>query len=159
MNIWIVYDSKFGNNKQIADSLAGLLNEGNDVHVYHAKKVKPKTVLNGNADMLLFGGPLRAGQISFTIKSWVNKYAKMLKAKNAKLDKVAAWCTHGKPTPDTLSKFSWDNIALKWKALIDNVPANNKTDVESIIVEGMEGPLEAGWKVLIEKFSNRIMAA
>ena len=157
MNIWIVYDSKFGNNKQIADNLAGLLNEGNEVHVHHAKTVKPKDAIN--ADMLLFGGPLRAGQISFTIKGWVNKYAKLLKAKNTKVEKVAAWCTHGKTTPDTPPRFAWDTISLKWNVLIGGVPAvNSLSDVESFIVEGMEGPLEARWQKIVTDFAARIKA-
>ena len=157
MKIWIVYDSKFGNNKQIADSLAGLLDEGNEVHVHHAKTVKPKEAID--ADMLLFGGPLRAGLISFTIKGWVTRYSKILKAKNAKLAKVAAWCTHGKSGPDTPPRFAWNTIALKWNALINGVPATNAlSDVESIIVEGMEGPLESGWKDIVAGFAERIKA-
>ncbi|HME54388.1 MAG TPA: hypothetical protein VKM55_19335 [Candidatus Lokiarchaeia archaeon] len=155
MKIYIVYDSKFGNNKQVAEAIAALFNDGNEVHVHHAKTVKPKDAID--ADMLIFGGPLRAGCISFTIKGWVTKFSKLQKTRHAKVNKVAAWCTHGKNTPETPPKFSWNNIAPKWKKLLDRV-STEKTmpDIQPIVVDGMQGPLETGWQDIIATFVERI---
>jgi menaquinone-dependent protoporphyrinogen IX oxidase len=44
MNVWIVYDSKFGNNKRIADLLATHLKDMNNVHVAYAKTIRSDRV-------------------------------------------------------------------------------------------------------------------
>ena len=51
----------------------------------YAKKVSPKEVFASAPDTLLFGGPLRLGMISFTIKGWAAKHAKILRGKSTKL--------------------------------------------------------------------------
>jgi menaquinone-dependent protoporphyrinogen IX oxidase len=159
MKIWIVYDSKYGNNKQIAEALGGLFNEGNVVHVHHAKDITPKEAIEDQPDILLFGGPLRAGMISFTIKGWASKFAHLLKSKKLKLQKVAVWGTHARNDPETPPKFSWANVEPKWKAAMDEVPAEKAMPgVQGINIDGMEGPMEANWKELITSFAGQIKA-
>jgi menaquinone-dependent protoporphyrinogen IX oxidase len=156
MKIWIIYDSKFGNNKLVAETLETTLKVDNDVSVAYAKKVSPKLVLKDAPDALLFGGPLRAGMISFTIKGWATKFAKLLKKKNVRLQKVAAWGTHGPITPQTPPKFAWTNIEPKWKALRDLVPAEKTLqEFPDFVVGGMKGPLEEGWQERAVQFAGQ----
>nr|MDO8113697.1 hypothetical protein [Candidatus Sigynarchaeota archaeon] len=156
MKIWIVYDSKFGNNKQIAEALGEIFKEGNAVHVQYAKKISPKEVAKDEPDMLLFGGPLRAGNISFTIKRWGSNFGRTLKSRGFKLKKVAVWGTHGRDDPGTPAKFLWAAVEQKWKTLMDSVPAEKSTGVQGINVDGMKGPMETGWKDLITKFAEQV---
>ncbi len=159
MNVWIVYDSKYNNNKQIAEVLANLFKEGNEVHVHHAKDVSPKEAIESEPDILLFGGPLRAGMISFTAKGWLSKFAHMLSSKGRKLKKLGVWGTHGINDADTPPKFSWAASELKWNALMKEVPAEKSmASVQGINVLGMEGPMEANWKELIDGFADKVKA-
>jgi menaquinone-dependent protoporphyrinogen IX oxidase len=159
MNVWIVYDSKYNNNKQIAEVLAGLFKEGNELHVHHAKDVSPKEAIESQPDILLFGGPLRAGMISFTAKGWLSKFAHILASKGLKLKKVGVWGTHGVNDAETPPKFAWAASELKWNALMKEVPAEKSmTNVQGISVLGMEGPMEANWKELVTAFAERVKA-
>jgi menaquinone-dependent protoporphyrinogen IX oxidase len=159
MNIWIVYDSKFGNNKRVAEALANRFKEGNNVHVHFAKKISPKKVFDAGVDVFLFGGPLRAGMISFTMKSWANKLARKL-AKQQKMVKIAAvWGTHARNDPETPAKFSWDSSKLKWKALLDTFPAEKKLpEVIGFAVNPttLKGPLDPGWEEIVDQFADRV---
>ena len=94
LKVWIVYDSKFGNNKRVAEYLAELFKEGNDVRVFYAKNIAPKKALEEGIDVLLFGGPLRAGNISFTIKGWANSLANQLKKRHSQIKIAAVWGSH-----------------------------------------------------------------
>jgi flavodoxin len=159
MKIWIVYDSKFGNNKRIAEHLGDQFKEENDVRVFYAKKISPHKVLEEGIDMFLFGGPLRAGNISFTMKTWANKLAKLLKKQNKQVKIAAVWGSHGTNTADTPPKFAWDNSKGKWKAVLDAFPAEKKLpDVIGFDVnpKTLEGPLEDGWEERALNFANMI---
>nr|MDO8085816.1 hypothetical protein [Candidatus Sigynarchaeum springense] len=165
MNVWIVYDSKYGNNKQVAEALAGLFKEGNEVHVHHAKDVSPKEVAESKPDILLFGGPPRAGMISFTVKGWAQKLARMLKSKGLQVKKVGVWGTHAVNDAETPPKFAWTSIEPKWKALMEEVPAaKSMAGVLGInIVDkegegGLGGVMETGWKDLVFSFAEGVKA-
>ena len=73
---------------------------------------------------------------------------------------MAAWGTHGKSTPETPPKFAWENVMLKWNALMDGVSAEKTIpDIQGVVVEGMKGPLETGWQDIIADFAARIKAS
>ncbi len=158
MKILVVYDSKFGNNKQIAGRLAGHLERaGNAVMVHHAKEISPKEVARGAFDALLFGGPPRAGMISFTIKNWTSGAAKALTKAGITLQKVAAWGTHGEATPgeNIPEKWTWAGLSATWLALLEKVPAAKMLPgVAGFSVGGMEGPLEEGWEAKVEALAR-----
>ncbi len=157
MKIWILYDTKHGNNKQIAEVLSDLFKEGNIVHVSQAKDVSPKEIADDKPDILLFGGPIHVGMISFTMKGWVSKFASILKSKQIKLQKVGVWGTHLREVPDMPPKLAWSTTAPKWKALMDEV-LSEKTipDVQGIIVEDMKSPMEPSWKEIVTGFAERV---
>jgi menaquinone-dependent protoporphyrinogen IX oxidase len=162
MKIWIIFDSKFGNNKQIAENLAQLLKEGNqaaDVHVHYAKTISPKEVIESGIDVFLFGGPLRAGNISFTMKRWALKLADLLQKQHISLKKVAVWGSHSVNAPDTPEKFSWNSSKQKWKVVLDIIPADKKVpEVFGFDVnpKTLEGPLEPGWENIAKQLAEAV---
>ncbi|MBN2150603.1 MAG: hypothetical protein JW839_04055 [Candidatus Lokiarchaeota archaeon] len=165
MNVWIVYDSKYGNNKQVAEALAGLFKEGNEVHVHHAKDISPKEAAESKPDIVLIGGPPRAGMISFTIKGWAQRFARALKSKGLQAGKAGVWGTHGVNDAETPAKFAWANIEPKWKALLAEIPAaKSMPGVLGINIEekegegGLGGVMEAGWKDLVASFAEDVKA-
>lgn len=159
MNVWIVYDSKFGNNKRIADLLATHLKDMNNVQVAYAKTISPQEVIDSGVDVFLFGGPLRAGNISFTMKRWALKFATILKKQNKMLKQAAVWGSHGTNDPKTPPNFSWESSKLKWKAVLDLIPAEKKvSEVIGFDVNPttLEGPLVPGWEEIVMQFALMI---
>ena len=131
MKIWIIYDSKFGSNKRVAALMQELLSPNHEVQVAYAKNVNPKAVLATNPDALLFGGPRRIGNISYTLRSWVKRYAKTLQRRQRRMKKIAAWETRGEMKPEAANAESKmeRNIYEKnlktgelWVNLIEKVP-------------------------------------
>ncbi len=104
MKIWIVYDSKFGSNIKVADYMKHLLGSNHEVKVSYAKKVSPSMVVKDNPEILLFGGPLRAGNLSYTIRKWSEKFGKEAKKKSLILKKLGSWETKGKISEEDLQK-------------------------------------------------------
>ncbi len=159
MNVLIVYDSKYNNNKQVAEALLGLFKEGNEVHVHHAKQLSPKQAAESQPDVLLFGGPLRWGMVSSTIKGWAGNFSKALAKKGTKVKKVGAWCTHLKEAPGTPEKYAWASVERNWKVIMDGVPSEKTMPgVQGIIVDAIKGPLASGWHDLVWKFAEAIKA-
>ncbi len=104
MKIWIVYDSKFGNNVKVAEYLKEKLGITHEVNVSYAKKISPATVVKDNPDVLLFGGPLRAGNLSYTIRKWAERFGKEAKKKGFELKNLGSWETKGKIDEEKLQK-------------------------------------------------------
>ncbi|OLS12174.1 MAG: hypothetical protein RBG13Loki_4240 [Promethearchaeota archaeon CR_4] len=158
MKILIVYDTKYGNNKQIAEFIAEKLRNATDeVRVHYAKDISHKQAFEFHPDIFLFGGPIRAGMVSFTIKRWASHFAGLLTKNGITLAKAAVWATHGVFTSDTPERFAWKNVARKWEALFGKVPASKKLPgVTDVSVGGMEGPLEVDWQVKINEFIAKV---
>lgn len=131
--------------------IQGLLNPHHEVHVAYAKKISTKAVLADAPDAVLFGGPRRMGNISYTLRHWVENYAKLLMAKKIRLKKIAAWETRGEmKEPDKKEGMEW-NIYTKnlktgdqWKTLIQKVPVDQPPmELLSLIVAGPEEQMGA----------------
>ncbi|MBD3350069.1 MAG: hypothetical protein GF364_01105 [Candidatus Lokiarchaeota archaeon] len=155
MKIFIVYDSKFGNNKRIAERLSDYFKDDNEVRIEYAKEISPKELGAEDIDLLIFGGPLRMGNPSFTIRRWAKKVAKILKKQNKTLPKTAVWGSHARNDPDTPEKFSWNASKEKWNVILKQFPADNKpSDVIGFTVkpDTLAGPLEEGWENIVKDF-------
>ncbi len=159
MKILVVYDSKYGNNRQIADFIAEKLrNAAHEVKVHHAKDLSIKEALAFQPEAFLFGGPNRAGMVSFTIKHWVSRFAGRFQKKGIKINRAAIWSTHLKDTTDTPERFTWKNMASKWVTLLAKVPATKTLPgVMDVLVEDMKGPLETGWQAKVTDFVERVI--
>ncbi len=160
MNIMIVYDSKYGNNKQVAEALAGYFNDGNIVHVHFAKEISPQAVIDGGVDVLLMGGPVHFGGPTSTMKKWTKKMADLLNKKARKVSKTAIWGTHMKNDPNQdAGKCSWDVAKAKWKTILDMIPAEKKlAEIQGIEVGAISGAniLETGWQDLVACFAGMV---
>lgn len=159
MNIWILYDSRYGNNKLIAETLAGHLKDGNNIQVYYVKKLSQKALINGGVDMLLIGGPTHFGAPSFTLKRWANRMTNMLNQNGIQLKKAAIWATHMKDKPNTPEKFSWDGVKLKWKRILNNIPTEKKVDeIQGFEITPVEGrdTVETGWQDIVFQFAELV---
>ena len=149
MKIWIVYDSKFGNNKKVVQKMQKLLSKNHEVHVDYAKKISPKKVLAASPEIFLFGGPRRIGKISKTLRKWVERFSKLLNTNNFQLEKVGAWETRAEmKEEDAQSESGIErriyeanlNLGEKWTELIISFPVKKKPlDLLSLIIVGMEG--------------------
>ena len=170
MKIWIIYDSKFGNNKRISELMKEQLVSNHEVHVSYAKKISPKAVLATNPDVLLFGGPRRIGNISFTLRTWISRYAKFLTKKHISMHKIAAWETRGEMKPEIANSESKmeRNIYEKnlktgelWKALIQKIPVDKPPqELMSLFIVNEttlgNGVLELGFEEKIQTFIRQL---
>ncbi len=159
MKFLIVYDSKFGNNQQIANFIAEKLRTAaHDVKVHSAKEISAKDAVTFQPEIFLFGGPNRAGMVSFTIKHWVAGFASRLQKHGITINKAAGWSTHLADAADTPERFSWKSIVAKWEKLAAQVPASKSLPgVMDVIVQDMKGPLEPGWQAKVTDFVERVL--
>jgi flavodoxin len=168
MKIWIVYDTKYGSNRKIAEMMKSRLEKNNEVCCSQTKYISPKKIIAEMPDAFLFGGPRRMGKISFTLRRWVEKYSKLLASNHIQMKKVGAWETHGAFKEEDLhaeSKMERNiaeanfNIGKLWGELLHKVPSVIPSpELLSILIEGMEdgnmgnGRLESGAEGKINDF-------
>jgi len=159
MNIWILYDSKYGNNKLIAETLAGYFNDGNNIQVHYVKKLSQKAVIEEGIDILLIGGPTHLGAPSLTLKHWAKRMTNKLIQNGIQLKKAAIWATHLKEKPNTPEKFSWNATELKWKRILNNIPTEKKiNEIQGFEIEPVAGrdTVKSGWQEIAIQFANLV---
>lgn len=154
-----MYDSKYGNNKLIAETLPGYFNDRNNIRVHYVKKLSQKTVIKEGIDILLIGGPTHLGAPSFTLKRWAKKMTNKLNQNGMQLKKAAIWATHLKDKPNTPAKFSWNGAELKWKKILNKIPTEKKIDgIQGFEIEPVAGrdTVESGWQDIAIQFVELI---
>ena len=131
----IVYDSLFGNTKQIADAISGVLN---------AECVKGDVVTAEHLDdvsFLVIGSPTHGGQYTEAIKAFFEGYPNDL----FKGLKAVAFDTR---TSTHILRFRVENIfgfaANKIAKTLTKKGAILVADPEGFIVNGRKGPLKEG---------------
>jgi len=78
MKIAILYDSKFGNTKQLAEFMADKIQVGgHNVQLFRTKKTKPKELLAFQPDAILVGGPTHMGKPALTLGRYIKKLGKL----------------------------------------------------------------------------------
>ncbi|MEA3422774.1 MAG: flavodoxin domain-containing protein [Bacillota bacterium] len=87
MNILIVYDSYFGNTKEIAYMIAGELEEGNEMKIVKADNVEKEDM--NDIDLLVIGSPTRA----FKPSPKITKFMKQIEYGRLNGVKVAVFDT------------------------------------------------------------------
>ncbi len=71
MKAFVVYDSKYGNTKTVAENIMrGLTDEGVETHIGYAKETDPQNLLC--YDALIIGAPNHMGKPSRTITKFVD---------------------------------------------------------------------------------------
>ena len=148
MKVFIIYDSKYGNTKTVAENiLEGLKQvEGIEAAVGYAKEVDFQSLVCYNA--LIVGAPNHMGSPSQTMKKFIDRLAELdLKASN-----VAVFGTYsGRKRPV-------DRAVKKLESIVGKKLPNLKlfSPSLSIRVKGVTGPVAEGELAKCEEFGNRI---
>jgi flavorubredoxin len=148
--LWVVYDSKWGNCKKVAEALGKLVEKDFDVHVEYAKRVKPAQVVADQPAAVFVGGPIRAAMPSFTIKGWAGSLGKALKKAGTRIPKALVFCTAG-GTPEN---------AVKLKAVLENSGQFDQIypDTFGILVADLQGPIKPEEFPKIDAFGEPLRA-
>jgi flavorubredoxin len=148
MKVLIIYDSKYGNTKTVAENiLEGLKQvEGIEAAVSYAKEVDFQSLVCHHA--LIIGAPNHMGKPSWTMKKFIDLLAELdLKAKN-----VAVFGTYsGRKRPV-------DRAVKKLEILLRKKLPNLKifSPSLSIRVKGVTGPVAEGELTKCKEFGNRV---
>jgi NAD(P)H dehydrogenase (quinone) len=148
MKVFVIYDSKYGNTKNVAENiLEGLKQvEGIEAAVGYAKEVDFQSLVCYNA--LIVGAPNHMGRPSRTMKKFIETLAELdLKAK-----KVAIFGTYsGRKRPV-------DRAVKKLEIILGKKLPNLKifSPSLSVRVKGVTGPVAEGELTKSKEFGNRV---
>ena len=148
MKVFIVYDSKYGNTKIVAESILEELiqSEGIEADIGYAKEVDPQKLIC--YDSLIIGAPNHMGRPSRTIQKFIDELVKLdLKAKN-----VAVFGTYsGRVRP-------LDRAVKKIEKILGTKAPNLKllSPSLSVKVKGVTGPIAEGELNKVKEFGKRI---
>jgi menaquinone-dependent protoporphyrinogen IX oxidase len=131
----VVYDSSYGNTRQIAETIAETLKKsGIEVDVFYVKDVKKLSAKDYG--FLIIGSPTRFGTMSFTVKGFLGK----VKDKEWLNKPFAAFDTEN---PENLEKPEW-SAAEKIAAKLREKKMDQLLPVLKALVIDMKGPLQEG---------------
>ncbi len=131
MKVLIVFDTKHGNTKQVADLIADGINsvEGNETEVVNVKDFELSE--NKTYDLILIGSPNHVGSHVKSIK----KFIKNLSSSSLKASSFAAFDTY-------MSKDFEKAVKKMEKQISENLPNSTMAlPGLSIKVGGMKGPI------------------
>jgi flavorubredoxin len=144
--IMIVYESKYGNTKLVAETIAEGLREveGTEVVVSELKEVDLSKI--PDYDAILVGSPNHVGGPTWGIKKFIGKLGKLAVGGKS----LAAFDTY-------LGKSSGQATKKMEKRIGEKVPgAKLVAPGLSIRVEGMRGPISEGELPKCKEFGNKI---
>ncbi len=131
----VVYDSSYGNTKQIAETIAETLEESgieaNASYVKDVKKVGAK-----DYDFLVVGSPTRFGTMSFTMRFFLGK----VKGKEWTNKPFAAFDTENPENIERNEGSAGEKIAQKLR----DKQMSQMLPVLKAVVLGWKGPLQEG---------------
>lgn len=148
--------SKYGNGAQVAEEFRKQMAvRGITVNVHHVRDANPKEM--PPADLYLFSSPGRVGKPIGKVRRFLKKVELPPGTKYAILTTEGAPRPDKKtgrvPTEEELAKYQRVrpimNEILQAKGLV-NVAE------DKVLVTGIKGPLEEGWRKKVEVFASRI---
>jgi len=131
MKVLIVYDTKYGNTKKVAELIAEGINsiEGNKITINNVKDVDLNK--DDSYDIILIGSPNHVGSHTKSVKKFINK----LSEAPLKINSFAVFDTY-------LSKDFEKTVKKMEKQISEKMPDLKKAAPGlSIKVEGMKGPI------------------
>jgi flavodoxin len=133
MNTLVIYDSKFGNTAQIAQAIAGVLQEHGVVRLVPVAEAE--TVTLDGVDLLAVGGPTQAHGVSPALTAWL-----------ANLPPGAAQGIAAVTFDTRFRKPGWltGSAAHTLAKRLEQHGCHMVVPAESFFVTGSEGPLEDG---------------
>lgn len=137
MLTWILYDTKFGNGKKLAEMLKGEFPESWNVKTGDVKSIKPSEIAQEVPDVLVLGGAIRMFRGAPASKKWLKELSKVLRSNGKNIPKATVFMTHGLPT-DKIQGFANRFLSKLTKAnIFDNVYSKSLTTK----VADTEGPI------------------
>lgn len=141
MKISILYLTKFGNGKSIANRLESILKEsGHDASSFNVRKSKAKDV--PKSDLYIFSSPTHIGNLPYKMRGFIKK----LEAKSGAKYALLTTCIDN--GANTLGKL---------KELIAPLKLEKATADLTVKVTGMKGPLEDGYEKKLDEFASRLL--
>ncbi len=137
MSVLIVYESKYGNTKKVAETIGeGITEAGKEIHLTHVKEVENDTVKD--FDVILIGSPTYVGSPAKSIKKFIKSLVDMsLQGKSYAVFDTQMGGTGGGFLRNTVKKME--------EQIEKTIP-----DLKKIIsglqvgVKGIKGPLSDG---------------
>jgi menaquinone-dependent protoporphyrinogen IX oxidase len=158
MKIEYLHASKYGNGAKVAAAFKQQMAvKGVVVDVHHIREVKATEL--SPADLYLFSSPGRFGKPIGGMRRFLKKVKLPVGTRYAVLTTEAAPKPDKKtgrlPTEDELAKYQRVrpiiNEILQGKGLV-------KVAEDKVLVTGLKGPLEEGWRQKVQAFAIRILA-
>jgi len=137
MRVLIVYESKYGNTKKVAETIGeGITEAGNKTDVKHVKEVEKETVKD--FDILLIGSPTYVGSHAKSIKKFIKSLGDLsLKGKSFAVFDTQMGGTGGGFLRNTIKKLE--------EQIEKTIPDLEKlTTGLQVGVKGIKGPLSDG---------------
>ncbi len=156
MKIEYFHASKYGNGAKVAEEFKSLMAaKGTAVEIHHVRQSQPKEM--PPADLYLFSAPGRMGRPIGSMRRFLKKL--QLPAGT----KYAILTTEGAPRPDKKTgKLPTEEELAKVQRLIPimtgllEAKGLIKVADGKVLVTGMKGPLEEGWRKKVEAFASRL---
>lgn len=156
MKIEYFHASKFGNGAMVAEEFkARMADRGAAVEVHHVRDARPKEM--PPADLYLFSSPGRMGRPIGRMRRFLKK------AVLPPGTKYAILTTEGAPRPDKKTgRLPTEEEQAKWQRVIPimNEILQGKGLVKvaegKVLVTGLKGPLEEGWREKVEAYAARL---
>ena len=148
MKVFILYDSKYGNTKIVAENILESLKqvEGIKVAINYIKDIDPYSIIS--SDVLILGAPNHMASPSRAMKSFINKLAQL----NINAKSVAVFGTYSGKVRLT------DRAVKKMEKIVEKTLPNLKLlpPSLSVRVKGVTGPVANGELAKCQEFGRRI---
>lgn len=159
MKVEYYHASKFGNGAMVAEEFKKVMAaKGVTVNVHHVKESRPKEL--SPADLYVFSSPGRIGKPIGSARRFLKK------VQLPQGTKYAIITTEGAPQPDKKTgKMPTEEEIARWERVrpimneILQGKGLNKIAETNVLVTGMKGPLEEGWKKKVEDFAAQVLQA
>ena len=148
VKVFVVYDSKYGNTRIVAEKIVEGINAvgGVETAIGYAKEVNPEKL--GDYDAILLGAPNHMGRPSRTMKKFVDRLAELdLKAKGAAV--FGTYAGRVRPVDRAVKKLE-EMVKKKLPKL------NQISSGLSIRVNGIPGPIVEGELPKCIEFGKKI---
>jgi flavorubredoxin len=148
MKVFILYDSKYGNTKTVAENILESLKQVEDIEVSisYIKDIEPHSVIS--YDVLILGAPNHMASPTRAMQSFVDKLAKL----NVNSKSVAVFGTYSGRVRLT------DRAVKKMEKIVEKTLPNLKLlpPSLSVRVKGVTGPVADGELSKCQEFGRRI---
>jgi menaquinone-dependent protoporphyrinogen IX oxidase len=102
MKVTIIHDSRFGNGRRIAETIADALRAADaEVRVGNTHELKPNDVARDAPDLLVVGTAVRMFQLSGATKRWLRALRRALHSSRGSIARAATFMTYGMPDSAT----------------------------------------------------------